>query len=127
MTPKKKPSTPDQQPQSTAPIEEVIQYTVSLTAEAAADLEDISDTATREVILRRASELQNEPLKQGKALTGDLKTYRSVRAAGQRYRLVYQVVVHTGTGQVIVVVIGIRKEGNKRDVYRVASKRLKPE
>ena len=45
-----------------------------------------------------------------------------VRAAGQRYRVVYQVALLEGV--VTVVVVGIRKEGDRRDAYRVASKRL---
>ena len=61
-------------------------------------------------------------VKLGKPLIGDLKNFRSLRAAGQRYRIVYQVAVQAGL--VIVVVIGIRKEGDKRDVYAIAGKRL---
>ena len=98
-------------------------FQVSLTDEADKDLAQISDAATREVVLRRALELRVEPLKQGKPLTGNLRHYRSVRAAGQRYRIVYQVAVTAG--QVVIVVIGIRKAGSKRDAYAVAEKRLK--
>ncbi|WP_034405250.1 type II toxin-antitoxin system RelE/ParE family toxin [Deinococcus sp. RL] len=94
-----------------------------MTDEADNDLAQISDAATREVVLRRALALREEPLKQGKPLQEPLKHYRSVRAAGQRYRIVYQVAV--SAGQVIVVVIGIRKQGSKRDVYAVAERRLK--
>lgn len=97
-------------------------FRVVLTAEADGDLGQISDAATREVILRRALELRTEPLKQGKPLKGALKAYRSVRAAGQRYRIVYQVAVTAG--QVVVAVIGIRKAGSKRDAYAIAEKRL---
>jgi mRNA interferase RelE/StbE len=74
------------------------------------------------VIIRRALELNHEPLSQGKLLQGGLKTYRSIRAAGQRYRVIYQVAVSEGA--VTVVVVGIRCEGNKKDVYKLASKRL---
>jgi mRNA interferase RelE/StbE len=97
-------------------------FQVTLTEEAENDLSQISDAATREVIIRRALELSHEPLKLGKPLTGRLKNFRSLRAAGQRYRIVYQVAV--SNGQVVVVLIGIRKAGNKRDAYAMAQKRL---
>lgn len=86
------------------------------------DLEAITDVRTRKAIIRKAFDLDTEPDKQGKQLSGDLSVYRVVRAAGQRYRVVYQVA--TLEGVVTVVVVGIRKEGDKRDVYRVAGKRL---
>lgn len=98
------------------------EFAVSFTALARQDLLGISDAASREVIVRQAMKLKAEPLKQGKALTGDLKGYRSVRAAGQRYRVIYQVAVSQGA--VVVVVVGIRKEGSRKDAYQVASKRL---
>lgn len=97
-------------------------FQVSFSEEADGDLAAISDAGTREVIIRRALELNHEPLSQGKPLRDDLKTYRSIRAAGQRYRVVYQVAVSEGA--VTVVVIGIRREGHKSDVYKRASKRL---
>lgn len=86
------------------------------------DLEAITDVRTRKVIIRKAFDLNTEPDKQGKQLSGDLAAYRVVRAAGQRYRVVYQVA--TLESVVTVVVVGIRKEGDKRDAYRVAGKRL---
>lgn len=97
-------------------------FEVILSDEAQGDLAEISDTATRAAILLRAEELEREPEKQGKPLGRQLRHYRSVRAAGQRYRIVYQVAV--ADGQVLVVVIGIRKAGDRRDAYAVAGKRL---
>ncbi|ADI13560.1 type II toxin-antitoxin system RelE family toxin [Truepera radiovictrix] len=100
-----------------------MRFSIILTADAQADLDGISDTRTYEAIERKIDELTTDPDKRGKALADDLRDYRSVRAAGQRYRIVYQVGMLEGV--VTVVVIGIRKEGDKRDVYRVASKRLR--
>ncbi len=93
-----------------------------MSSSAEADLEAITDVRTRNSILRKAFDLDTEPDKQGKPLSGDLAAYRAVRAAGQRYRVVYQIASLGGV--VTVVVVGIRKEGDKRDVYRVAHKRL---
>lgn len=66
--------------------------------------------------------LKHEPEKQGKALSEELTGYRSIRALGQRYRIIYQIVQH----RVLVVVVGIgrRKEGDKRDVYTVTMRLL---
>ena len=99
-------------------------FEVRFTPAADADVGDISDMSTRAVVLRRAYALDAEPLKQGKALGNELKSYRSVRAAGQRYRIVYRVALSGEVGTVVIVVIGIRKEGDKKDAYVIASKRL---
>src|SRR6266853_37518 len=46
--------------------------------------------------------------------------YRSVRAVGQRYRIIYRVERTLVT--VVVVAAGIRKAGSREDIYRVAAK-----
>lgn len=97
-------------------------FRVQFTDAARDDLRAVGDTRTRQAVFSRALALDAEPLAQGKALGGDLKGFRSVRAAGQRYRVLYRVGVQAGV--VTVVVIGVRKEGDKQDVYRLASKRL---
>jgi mRNA interferase RelE/StbE len=80
----------------------------------------IKDTRIKESISRRINALEYDPDKQGKPMTDDLTGYRSIRAVGQRYRILYRV----ETEQVIVVVValGIRKEGSKTDVYELAKK-----
>lgn len=97
-------------------------FDVIITDKAQADLRSISDARTYQVITRKIDALELEPDKQGKPLRKDLADYRAVRAAGQRYRIIYQVGMLEGV--VTVVVIGVRKEGDKKDAYRVASKRL---
>lgn len=108
-------------------------FEILLTEQAEADLNAISDTRTATAIEKRIEKLEGDALALGKELQGDLGGYYSVRAAGQRYRIVYQVALIEATessappdpdGLVTVLVIGIRKEGDKRDVYWVASKRL---
>lgn len=100
-------------------------FTVRFSEEATADLRRVTDKRSQGAILRRAQQLDVEPLAQGKALTGGLQGLRSVRAAGQRYRILYRVGVLEGS--VTIVVVGIRQEGSKRDVYRLARKRVKRE
>lgn len=97
-------------------------FDIILDAAAQADLEGISDNRTYTAIESKIDELATEPDKRGKALQGSLAEYRVVRAAGQRYRVIYQVALLEGI--VTVVVIGIRKEGDKRDAYRIAKRRL---
>ena len=60
---------------------------------------------------------------QGKPLLGELDGYYNVRAVGQRYRILYTIQQTEVT--VIVVGLGIRKDGTKQDVYALAKKLLK--
>ena len=98
-------------------------FTVELNDDAKADLRAITDKCTARAIADGLLRLETEPAKRGKALSGDLQGYHSVRLAGQRYRAIYSVAVTEGV--VTVVVIAIRKEGDKRDTYRVARRRVK--
>jgi len=68
-------------------------------------------------IAQRIDSLSREPEKQGKPLLGELKTFRSIRVAGQRYRIIYR--VERESVSVLIVALGIRKEGSKRDVYEL--------
>ena len=86
-------------------------YEIVITSTARAMLERISDRRVREKIRDAIDVLASEPELRGKPLVGDLKGYRSVRAVGQRYRIVYRVARLTVT--VAVVAVGIRKEARK--------------
>ncbi|MBW4554105.1 MAG: type II toxin-antitoxin system RelE/ParE family toxin [Aphanocapsa sp. GSE-SYN-MK-11-07L] len=90
-------------------------YQVELTPLAIAMISQIKDRREQQGILERLKKLENDPLLQGKALTGDLKGYYSIRAVGQRYRIVYQVIQE----RIVVIVVGVgrRKEGDKNDIY----------
>jgi mRNA interferase RelE/StbE len=77
----------------------------------------------RDLIVKRIDDLTEEPEKQGKPLVAELSGYRSLRAAGQRYRIVYRVVNDKIT--VYIVAVGIRKEGSGVDIYNLAKKLLK--
>ncbi len=83
-------------------------------------LESISDRRVQTQIIRRSEQLANEPEKQGRPLRGDLVGYRSVRAVGQRYRIVYQ--IDEVQVKVIIIATGIRREGDRRDVYALAQR-----
>ena len=93
-------------------------YQIEITPAALEALEAISDRRTRSAIIRRIDALAEEPDKLGKPLRGWLSGFMSMRAAGQRYRVVYR--VDDKKKRVAVYLVGIRKEGSRRDVYALA-------
>ena len=83
-------------------------------------LSDISDRRIREKIGAVIDRLTEDPEKQGKALLGELAGFRSIRAVGQRYRIIYQM---KGNDIIVVIVaVGIRRDGAKDDIYNLAKK-----
>ena len=98
-------------------------YTITWTATALGMVKAITDRRVRAQIFDRAGELAAAPEQLGKPLTGELAGYRTVRAVGQRYRILYQVERRQVT--VLVVAVGRRKEGDKRDVYELARRLLR--
>ncbi len=94
-----------------------LEYRILLTKQAKKRLKDIRDRREQGLILKRLEKLKIEPDKQGKTLTKELKGYRSIRAVGQRYRIVYQ--INNQNITVIIVALGRRKQGDKNDVYEV--------
>jgi mRNA interferase RelE/StbE len=97
-----------------------MRWHIKLTLPALEQLAAIKDTRVRENISRRIDALANDPDLQGKPLSDELAGYRSIRAVGQRYRILYKLEAE----QIIVVVeaLGIRKEGDKKNVYELAKK-----
>jgi len=83
----------------------------------------IADHRIQEKLLERMTALAGDPELQGKPLGDDLAGYRSVRAVGQRYRIIYR--IERSEVVVVVVAAGIRKEGSREDVYRVAAKLIR--
>ncbi len=83
----------------------------------------IADRRIREKLAGANDGLAADPELQGKPLGDDLAGYRSVRAVGQRYRIIYR--VERSAVVVVVVAAGIRKEGSREDVYRVAAKLIR--
>jgi mRNA interferase RelE/StbE len=97
-------------------------YTIKLTEVAAETLNSLEATARRQII-QKIEQLKNDPALLGKPLVGPLKEYRSVRAAGQRYRIIYR--IEEKHVIVIVVAVGIRKTGDKKDIYELMKKLVK--
>lgn len=83
----------------------------------------IRDRRVRETIRQRIDNLATDPDKRGRPLVGELAGYRSLRAVGQRYRIIYQ--VEDQRVVVAVVAVGIRREGDKSDIYELARRLLR--
>ena len=83
-------------------------------------LKAISDRRIQRQLTDRMDRLADEPERQGAPLRGPLAGYRSCRAVGQRYRIIYK--VNEGELVVLVVATGLRKEGDKRDIYRLTQR-----
>jgi len=98
-------------------------YKIIIAPTALKMLKGIADRRVRDLIVRRIDDLIEEPEKQGKPLTAELSGYRSLRAAGQRYRIVYRVV--NDKIMVYIVAVGIRKEGSGKDIYNLAKKLIR--
>jgi len=83
-------------------------------------LATIRDRRIQEGLKTSLKRLEYKPEKQGKPLSDELAGYRSIRAVGQRYRILYKLEEE----QVIVAVVAldIRKAGDKKDVYELAKK-----
>src|SRR5579884_817806 len=97
-----------------------MKWNVHIAIPAQNQLLSIKDTRIREQIRKRIRALADNPDQQGKTLDEDLHGYRSVRAVGQRYRVIYK--IKEDEILVLVVMLGIRKEGDKKDVYALAKK-----
>ncbi|MGP1440735.1 MAG: type II toxin-antitoxin system RelE family toxin [Treponema sp.] len=82
------------------------------------------DNKSQQQVMEKLEILKEDPLKVGKALKGNLQNYRSIRSVGQRYRIIYQ--VKETEIEVIVVAVGIRRDGDKKnDVYELMKKYIK--
>ena len=98
-------------------------WNVEITKGALKQLQEITDKRVRTNLFERIEELSNEPEKQGKPLRDELSGLRCVRAIGQRYRIVYKVEIERVI--VFVVAVGIRKEGDRSDIYQIAARLMR--
>lgn len=98
-------------------------HTIRWTETALKLAEAAPDQRIRRLISHRVDQLAKAPEQQGKPLVGELASFRSVRAIGQRYRIVYR--VERREVVVVIVAAGKRKAGNKGDIYALAKKLLR--
>ena len=97
-------------------------YRINFTPLAREMLFAVEDQRERKLLEKRIDRLADSPQLQGKALGDDLVGYRSVRAVGQRYRILYR--VEKERVLVVVVALGRRRAGSKQDIYQVAKRLL---
>lgn len=95
-------------------------YVISIGAKAVEQLQGIRDRRIVGLLAERVRRLGEDAHLQGRPLADELTGLRSVRAVGQRYRIIYQVQLEAGRATVLT--LGIRREGDKQDVYRVAER-----
>ncbi len=95
-------------------------WEVRLTLKAEMQVAAIKDRRVQERLRSSLRRLEYEPELQGKPLADELVGYRSVRAVGQRYRIIYK--VEDQRVLVLIVALGMRKEGDKKDIYELAKK-----
>ena len=98
-------------------------WQVELTKFALKQLQDITDKRVRDNLFKRIEGLANDPENQGKPLRNELSGLRSLRAIGQRFRIVFR--VERERVIVIVVAVGIRKEGDRSDIYQIATRLMR--
>jgi mRNA interferase RelE/StbE len=96
------------------------QWNVIVLPIAEKQLGTIKDQRAQKMLRASLKGLERDPEKQGKCLGHELAGYRSIRAVGQRYRVIYR--VEEERVLVVVVTVGIRRVGDKKDVYEVAKK-----
>jgi mRNA interferase RelE/StbE len=97
-----------------------VTYRIVVTPLARDMLAAISDRRIKQSIVKQIDALTNEPEQQGKPLVGPLRGYRSARAAGQHYRIIYE--ERKGEAMVVVLTAGVRKERSKQDIYSLAQR-----
>jgi mRNA interferase RelE/StbE len=97
-------------------------YKIKLTSIASENIKKLNITVQKQV-MNKIESLKEEPLLLGKPLKGSLKEFRTIRAAGQRYRIIYKVLELEII--VIVIAVGIRKDGDKKDIYELMKKYIK--
>jgi mRNA interferase RelE/StbE len=100
-----------------------LKFKIVFTEAATRMLKGIRDKRIQELLLKRIHELAENPDKLGKPLLEELAVFRSIRAVGQRYRIIYAI----DKEKVIVVVVGmgLRKEGSRDDIYRLLRKLIR--
>jgi mRNA interferase RelE/StbE len=98
-------------------------FQIEITPTALGLINKVQDRRIRAKIIETIDGLAEDPERKGKPLTAELDGYHSVRAVGQRYRIIYR--IDNERGVVLVVATGIRKAGDKKDIYALAKKLIR--
>lgn len=98
-------------------------YEVLWTETAIGMLAKVGDRRIQQQLYDASKRLASDPEKQGKALREGLLGFRSLRAIGQRHRVIFS--VSTDTRKVFVVAAGLRREGARDDIYALAKRLIR--
>ncbi|MGH9751794.1 MAG: type II toxin-antitoxin system RelE family toxin, partial [Blastocatellia bacterium] len=98
-------------------------FQIEITPTALGMINKVQDRRIRAKIIETIDGLAEDPEKKGKPLTAELDGYHSIRAVGQRYRIIYR--IDNEKVIVLVVAAGIRREGDKKDIYALAKKLIR--
>jgi mRNA interferase RelE/StbE len=98
-------------------------YQIEITPTALGMINKVQDRRIRAKIIETIDGLAEDPEKKGKPLTAELDGYHSVRAVGQRYRIIYR--IDNEKVIVLIVAAGIRREGDRKDIYALAKKLIR--
>lgn len=98
-------------------------YEVQWTETAVRMLSQVGDRRIQQQLFDVSKRLELDPEKQGKPLREGLMGFRSLRAVGQRYRILYT--SDTTSRVVHVVAAGLRRAGARDDVYVLAQKMVR--
>jgi mRNA interferase RelE/StbE len=99
-----------------------LSYKLEITETCLSLLEQITDKRIQLTILDKIEGLNVDPEKQGKPLVKELSGFRSMHVSG-RYRVIFK--IEKELNIVLIVAAGIRKEGDQKDIYKLAKKLLK--
>lgn len=97
-----------------------LRYVVVWTETAFQMLSRVGDRRIQQRLFDASKRLELEPEKQGKALREGLMGFRSLRAVGQRYRVLFT--FDTASRTVNVVAAGLRRAGARDDIYALAQR-----
>jgi len=100
-----------------------VTFQLEITPAALGMINKVQDRRIRAKIIETIDGLAEDPEKKGKPLTAELDGYHSVRAVGQRYRIIYR--IDNEKVIVLIVAAGIRREGDRKDIYALAKKLIR--
>jgi mRNA interferase RelE/StbE len=95
-------------------------YKIQIAPTGFRSLEAVKNKKLLREIAKAIDGLVHAPAEQGKALVGPLEGIRSIRAARERFRILYR--VDDGARVVSVLLVGERAPGRDADVYALAQK-----
>ena len=95
-------------------------WKVVITPAALEMIKGITDRRVRGQVSEAIGGLAEDPELKGKPLLGELAGFRSLRAAGQKYRVIYK--IESEKVVVVILAVGRRREGDRKDIYSLARK-----